>query len=681
MRIRHYLAILVLACLLGAYALEQILGVHFEHVQILANKHTQSLLRAKDFERIESSTSQFLVSTDLVIASGNTYLILGAQNMGDYIGAELLKIQGVDLSFELNEAIQNTVVNIKQINAYLETIANIPEPELIIELQKLLPNYDAISLSLVESIHFMMSETQQAIRQDALSLEDEKRFITIAAWVARGFFFLFIVAVWWWANRKICNPLNTLITSSHKALAGHDFITTDNAPTEITALSNDFKFLTQTLSHQASHDPLTELYNRRAFERYLTEMMKHNEVHSDVNEQQWFLCFIDLDYFKTINDTCGHAVGDQVLVSVANILKQKVRIYDTVARLGGDEFAILIHRCTEEKALAIAYQIKQAINQLTYHWQGENFNLSASIGIAPRGCENAVTELLNSADMACGLAKNAGRNAVHLYNNNQQGCANTNQQLVSVHHLNNALIHDLFVLYKQDIVPLQQQQVGHCFEILLRMLGSEGQVISPAYFLPVAERYLLTSKIDRWVINAVCEHYMLYPEQLECIETIAINLSGHSLTDNELEHFIIDKFSNNLILSNKICFEITETAAIKNIHRARLFMENIKALGCQFALDDFGSGHSSYAYIKQLPTDKIKIDGAIVANMLINPIDYTAVKSICEIGKAAQQEIIAEFVEDANLVEALTALGVDYAQGYYFAKPEPLIKVQEDSIV
>jgi len=672
MRIRSYLAILVLACLLGAYTLEQVLGYHFNHVQILASKHTESLLRAKDFERIESSTSQFLVSTDLVIASGNTYLILGTKNMGEYINTELSKIKGVNLSSGLNAEINKAIININKINAYLDIIADVPEQELIIYLRQLLPDYDAISLSLVKCIQFMMLETKNTISQDALALEDELNFIAVAAWVSRGFFFILIIVVWWWANRKICNPLSDLIDSSHKALAGYDFQSTNNAPTEIIALSNDFKLLTQTLSHQASHDPLTELYNRRAFERNLNEVMKHNEANSMSDEQNWFLCFIDLDYFKTINDTCGHTIGDQVLVSVANILKQKVRSYDMVARLGGDEFAILIHRCTEPKALEIANQIKQSINQLTYHWKGENFQLSASIGIASRACESSVTELLNSADLACGMAKSSGRNAVCLFENTEQDCPNNKQNLLSVHHLNNALNNDLFVLYKQDIVPLQQQKVGESFEILLRILGNDGQLIGPADFLPVAERYLLTSKIDGWVINAVCEHFKSHYDQLESIETIAINLSGHSLTDNDLETLIIDKFTHCVIPANKICFEITETAAIKNINRARLFMKNIKALGCQFALDDFGSGHSSYAYIKQLPTDKIKIDGAIVANMMTNPIDFTAVKSICEIGKAAKQEIIAEFVEDACLVEVLTALGVDYAQGYYFAKPVPL---------
>jgi len=672
MRIRSYLAILVFSCLIGAYTLEQVLGFHFNHVQILASKHTQSLLRAKDFERIENSISQYLISADLVIASGNTYLIMGTKNIGESINNNLASLQNQSLPTFMNDEIAKAILNIKTINAHLETIAEIPDQELILHLRKLLPYYDAVSLSLVENIQLLITECNNMIEQDALFLAEEKHFIVTAAWVARAFLLLLIIAAWWWANRKICEPLNTLIDSSHNALAGNNFQVNDDAPTEITKLSHDFKLLTQTLFHQASHDPLTELYNRRAFERNLNAAIGHKQRLSAVKEGKQFLYFIDLDYFKTINDTCGHAIGDQVLVDVARILKQKVRNYDTVARLGGDEFAILLNRCPVNKALEIAEQIKHSINQLTYHWQGEDFQLSASIGIAPHTNKCSATDLLNSADIACGLAKNSGRNCVYLYDTSDQVFAENKQQLLSVHHLNHALNNNLFVLYKQDIVPLQGQKVGKSFEILLRLLDNDGKLLNPACFLPVAERYQLTGKIDRWVINAVCDHFITRTEQLKSIATVAINLSGFSLTDNELESFIINKLTESKILANKICFEITETAAIKNINRARLFMNNVRALGCQFSLDDFGSGHSSYAYIKQLPMDKIKIDGAIVVNMLNNPIDFTAVKSICEIGKAAKQEVIAEFVEDVKLVEALTELGVDYAQGYYFSKPEPL---------
>jgi diguanylate cyclase (GGDEF)-like protein len=645
--------------------LEQVLNYHFEHVQSSADKQTKSLLWEKDLERIENSVSQFLVSTDLVVASGNTYLILGAKNMGYYLTTELSKVKQENPFPKLNTKIKTSVININKINGYLDTVGNTPADELAMRLRELLTEYDPVSLAVYQDIQFILQETKKLIKQDGLYLQEEKIFMSSVGWAARGIFLLLVIALWWWANRKICKPLNGLIYSSHKALEGNDFKATDNAPTEIIELSNDFKLLTQSLSHQASHDPLTELHNRRSFERNLNNI---------INDQEniYFLCFIDLDYFKTINDTCGHAAGDEILVSVARILKNNVREFDTVARLGGDEFAILLKKCPVNRALKVANNIKENIRDLTYHWEGETFQLSASIGVAPKIAGSTATNLLNSADIACSLAKNAGRNTVHLFDISNENSAEKRQDMLSVHQINNAINNDLFILYRQNIVPLQKQKMGKHFEILLRMIDNHGNIVSPVSFFPIAERYQLSSKIDRWVLNAVYEYFDLHNDQIDTIDTVSINLSGHSLTDNDLEKFIIDKISESKLPPEKVCFEITETAAITNTKRARLFMNNIKSLGCKFALDDFGSGHSSYAYIKEFPTDKIKIDGTFIMNMMDNPLDYTAVKSICEIAKASGQEVIAEFVEEPNVIEALTKLGVDHAQGYYFSKPEPL---------
>jgi len=665
MKISNYLATLALACLLGAYILEQVLGYHFTHVQKLAEKHTKSLLWAKDLERIENSMSQFLVSTDLVVASGNTYLIHGAKNMGHYLTTELHKIKTDNPFKNTNKRIERSIINTNKIINYLDIIADTPENKIAIILRTLLSEYDPASLILFQDTQFISKEIKKIIHEDSIFLKKEKYFMKKTTWIARGIFLLLIFLLWRWANKKICRPLNELINSSHQALAGNEFKIVSNAPTEIIKLSNDFKTLTQTLFHQASHDPLTELQNRRAFERNL------NNIIND-KENNYFLCFVDLDYFKTINDTCGHSAGDELLVSLSRILKSNVRSCDTVARLGGDEFAILIKNCRVNKALEIANSIRENIHTLSYHWEGETFHLSASIGVAPKTTESTTTDLLNSADIACSLAKTSGRNVVHLFDINNENSTEKRQDMLSVHQINNAIDNNLFILYKQNIVPLQQQKVGQHYEILLRMLDSHDKVVSPASFLPIAERYQLSSKIDRWVINAVYDYFVENIDKIKGIDTISINLSGHSLTDNELEKFIIDKLTDSKLPAKNICFEVTETAAITNTKRACLFMNNIKALGCKFALDDFGSGHSSYAYIKELPIDKIKIDGTFITNMLINPIDYTTVKSICEIAKAANQEIIAEFVEEESVINALTELGVDYAQGYYFHKPEPL---------
>lgn len=666
MRIRSYLAILVFACLLGAYALEQVLSHYFNHVQTLAEKHNESRLWAKDLERIEISTSQFLVSSDLVIGSGNSYLIFGAKNMGNYLTTELSNLYTQNHFENLSSKIENSILNINRIKSILNKVGNTSPKTLEQSLSKLLTEYDPVSLELSQDIQFLTNSTDKIIAKENRFLVDEKHFMTKVGWIARSTFFLTIVVLWWWANRKICRPLNELIYSSRQSLAGEDFEKTDNAPTEIIELSDDFKQLTQSLFHQASHDPLTGIQNRRAFERNLALVIADKEI-------DHFLCFIDLDYFKTINDTCGHAVGDEILISVARILKESIRYKDIVARLGGDEFAILIKECPVGKAIEIANNIKDNIHKLSYSWEGETFQLSASIGLAPKMVGSTITDLLHSADVACSFAKSAGRNTVRLFDISSDDSAEKRQDILSVHQINNAISNNLFILYKQDIVSLQKESSGNHFEVLLRMKNAYGEIVSPPSFLPTAERYHLTSKIDCWVVNAVYEHFHLHKSQLADLDRIAINLSGHSLTDDKLEKFIIEKIASGHIPPEKIYFEIREAAAVTNGNRTRLFIKNIKALGCKFALDDFGSDNSAYKSSQEFPIEKIKIDGSYICNMMDNSEVYAKVKLLCEIAKLTDQDIVAKYVEDKKVMQALTKLGVDYGQGYYFSKPEKLI--------
>lgn len=668
MRIRSYLALLVFACLLGAYTLEQVLTQYFNHVQTMTEKHNKHLLWAKDLERIEMSTSQFLVSTDLVIGSGNSYLILGAINMANYLDTELSSLRTRNHFPVLNNNINRAILNTHKITTILDIIGNIAPSKLKLKLSRLLTQYDPISLELSQDIQFITSETQRVIRLEKQQIEEEKHVMVKVTWLARVLFLLFIIAIWWWSNRKICRPLNELIYSSHQALAGNGFKAQTNAPREIVELSNDFKHITQTLFHQASHDSLTELKNRRAFERSLAEAIADNE-------SNYFLCFIDLDYFKTINDTCGHATGDEILIKVARILKESTRYKDVVARLGGDEFAVILKDCSIDKAMQIANKIKVNIRNLSYAWENETFQLSASIGLAPKMAKSTTTGLLHSADVACSLAKNDGRNTVHLFDISRVNLINERHELLSIHQLNHALSNNLFILYKQEIVSLQQAKQhnsGRYFEILLRMKNAQGEIVHPSSFLPVAERYQLSSTIDCWVINAVCEYFSSHQDQLTSINTIAINISGHSLIDNTLEKFIIATLNNSSIPANKICFEISETDAINHMKRVRLFMINIKALGCEFALDDFGKSNTSHAHIKEFPTSKIKIKGSGTRNILDNPSDYTAVQSICELAKVTNQQVVAKGVEDKSVMKVLASLGIDYGQGHYFSPPEAL---------
>jgi len=549
MRIKSYLAMLVFACLLGAYALEQVLSHYFNHVQTLADKHSESRLWAKDLERIEISTSQFLVSSDLVIGSGNSYLIFGTKNIGNYLTTELSNLYTQNHFQDLNHKIENSILNINRIKTILNKVGKTSPNKLEQTLSDLLSKYDPVSLALSQDIQFLTEKTNNIIEEETLFLEKEKRFMAKVGWFARGTFFLIIVVLWWWANRRICKPLNELISSSRRTLAGDDFKATYDAPTEIIELSNDFKQLTLSLFHQASHDPLTGLQNRRAFERSLTDVIADEDIHH-------FLCFIDLDYFKTINDTCGHSAGDEVLISVARILKESVRYKDIVARLGGDEFAILIKECPIGKAIEIANNIKNNIHELSYSSEERTYQLSASIGLAPKMLGSTTTDLLHSADVACGFAKSAGRNTVRLFDISHDDSAEKRHDILSVHQINNAISNNLFILYKQDIVALQQEDSGKHFEILLRMKNSHGKIVKPASFLPTAERYHLTSKIDCWVINAVSEHFLEHKSQLVGIDKITINLSEHSLTDNKLEKFIIEKLSNGHLPSEKYALRL-----------------------------------------------------------------------------------------------------------------------------
>lgn len=665
MRIRSYLALLVLSCLIGAYTLEQVLGQYFIYVQEMVEKHNKNQLWAKDLERIEASTSQFLVSSDLVVGSGNTYLIFGAQNMGDYLTTELSVLKVENSFADLNQSIDSAIAQTNKIKAILDVVGNIPAKKLKLTLGDLLAQYDPVSLLLSQNIMFLVKATNSKVVQEALHIQHEKRIIANVAWLARAIFFILIIALWWWANKKICSPLNELIYSSHRALAGEGFRATTKAPAEIIELSNDFKHITEILFHQASHDPLTELQNRRAFERCLNEIMPDNSVN-------YFLCFIDLDYFKTINDTCGHAAGDDILTQVARALKENIRYKDTVCRLGGDEFAVLIADCSTEKALEITNTFKKEIQNITYYRDNESFKLSASIGIAPKMENYTISDFLHSADVACASAKTAGRNTVRIFDITSVEPPKSAINMVSVHQINQAVDDDLFILFKQNITALAQPKHGQYIEILLRMKNAHGGFITPENFLPTAERYKLSSEIDRWVITNVYQYFCHNIAKLAHIDIIAINLSSQALLDHDFELFIVDLLQSGVIPAHKICFEINETDAITHIKPIRSLIKNLSALGCEFALDDVGAGQYSYAYMKEFANHKIKISGTLINQIQENKQSYNTVYSICENAKSAHQQVIAKSVEDANLVAILERLGVDYIQGFYTSYPEQL---------
>ncbi len=422
------------------------------------------------------------------------------------------------------------------------------------------------------------------------------------------------------------------------------------------------------LNQQAKTDALTGLINRHEFEQRANRLLSMNQ-HS---KSEHAMCFMDLDQFKIINDTCGHPAGDELLRQLGKLLQTTVRNRDTLARLGGDEFGILMEHCALEKAHRVADAILKTIQDYQFIWQGEAYRIGVSIGlVAITEHTRDFTELLKQADAACYLAKDLGRNRIHKYHPEDTELANRHGEMQWVGRIRQALENNQFCLYAQPIVSLNDGTLTH-YEILLRMHDNNGHIISPGAFLPAAERYNLIEDIDNWMVNHTCLFLAKHPHFVEKIEFISINLSGPSLTNKNFLQSIITLFKETRFPPEKICFEITETVAISNLQSASEFITTLKQEGCHFAMDDFGSGLSSFGYLKNLPVDYLKIDGMFVRDIVDDPIDFAMVKSINDIGHVMGMKTIAEFVENNAIKNMLGSIHVDYAQGYGLGKPQPL---------
>lgn len=474
-----------------------------------------------------------------------------------------------------------------------------------------------------------------------------------------------------WKTNLICKP------PIHPIWVGVSarIVDLNEQPTAIIVCEDitEVHYLHEQLTHQASHDALTGLANRREFERRLQLALK--TAWEDKAEHA--LCYVDLDQFKIINDTCGHIAGDTLLAQLSRLIQKRIRKNDLLARLGGDEFGILMEHCTLEETRRVADEIRRAIENFKFAWEGQNFSIAASIGLVPidSTCEN-ITGILSAADAACYEAKDAGRNRVHEYNEKDTVMVRRHGEMQLVLKIDRALQHHRFRLYYQSIIPIRTQNstasMGEHYELLIRLKDEDGEIAQPGTFLPTAERYRLSDKLDRWVIKTAFEWFINNPKQLEQLAICAINLSGYSMADERFHEYVIDQFDKTGMTPYKICFEITETAAIANLNSATRMISFLQELGCRFALDDFGSGLSSFGYLKNLPVDYLKIDGAFVKDMLHNTMDLEMVKSINGIAQLMGKKTIAEFVESKGILEALRELGVDYAQGYYIGKPQPI---------
>ncbi len=463
---------------------------------------------------------------------------------------------------------------------------------------------------------------------------------------------------------------------------------TSTAPAELRIVCRDVTEahnLSQELSYQASHDSLTGLVNRRELENRLARVLETARAEGS----QHALCYLDLDQFKVINDTCGHVAGDELLRQLSEVLRTKVRRRDTLARLGGDEFGVLMEHCVLRQAQRVANTLRKCVEDFRFSWENKTFSVGVSIGLVPVTSDSeSVAGALSAADTACYVAKDQGRNRVHVYHPEDMELARRHGEMQWVARINQALEEDRFCLSVQPIRPILDvgtpPEAGSSglngagyYEVLLRMRDASGRMVPPGAFLPAAERYSLSVKLDRWVVEKIFSWLDEHPEQLDRLSMCSINLSGHSIADEDFLQFVISSLDGTNVPAEKLCFEITETAAITNLVSATRFITALKGWGCQFALDDFGSGLSSFAYLKQLAVDFLKIDGVFVKDVVDDPINLAMVKSINDIGKVMGKRTIAEFVENDEILDKLREVGVDYAQGYRIGRPQPLERLLE----
>jgi len=431
--------------------------------------------------------------------------------------------------------------------------------------------------------------------------------------------------------------------------------------TEIRALSSQLKYY-------ASHDSLTGLINRRQFEHHLNNSLKLLQL---PGVQQHVVCFMDLDNFKIINDTAGHEAGDEFLKQLSLLLQSLLRRSDILARLGGDEFGILLEDCNIENALSIAEKIRQEVKSFRFIWANNSFEVGVSIGLAKLDHTTAgLTEIMRNADTACYISKEEGRNRIHLFDPNDEDIQKRQGELQWIQHIKDALKNNDFVLHCQSIMDIADSQKKHC-EILVRLKNHDGELVPPMSFIPAAERYEIMPDIDKWVITNTIRFLANNKEKVRN-HIFTINLSGQSLGKKGFDKFVMDILAANKISPEIICFEITETAAISNLSYAIAFMKSLKEIGCRFALDDFGSGLSSFSYLKNMPVDYIKIDGHFIVDICDDKTDLAFVEAINRIGHIMGIETIAEFVENKDTFDALKEIGVNFAQGYYIDKPGAL---------
>jgi len=442
--------------------------------------------------------------------------------------------------------------------------------------------------------------------------------------------------------------------------------------------TSELRGLTRQMTYQASHDALTGLVNRREFERRLQEAMDSAQT-GNVGHA---LCYLDLDRFKAVNDTCGHTAGDNMLREVASLIKDAVRDSDTVGRIGGDEFALLLVGCPLEKARQIADDVVRSVSDYRFVWKDKIFNIGVSIGLVEIGASGgAIEDIMNSADSACYVAKKQGGLHVHVYSAREEASARHSGEIHWLQKLQGALRDNKFELYYQPIVHARANGMrGPALEVFVRLAGDKGQPGAPtAEFIRAAERYRLMPHIDRWVVQAVLSALGRGGMKLPPGRSVAINIAGQTLGDSDFLEFVVDCFDHTGANPGDICFEVTETAVVANLDHAQRFIAVLHGMGCEFALDNFGSGLSSFSTLRTLPMDYLKIDGSFINNLAGDSVNQAMVAAMIELSRSLNFRVVAEQVEDQLSLDTVTGMGIDFAQGFVFGRPQPLSMVPATS--
>lgn len=518
--------------------------------------------------------------------------------------------------------------------------------------------------------------------------------------VIGGFGLLLSALMAWQIGRNITKPIQEIAWAVNKVGEGsYHHTIAENSSGELATLQKGFNSMakslksaydnmqekileaTDMLRHQAQHDDLTGLINRREFENRLERCLARLEE----ARPQHVLCYLDLDQFKLVNDTCGHGAGDELLKQISVLFAHRVRDKDTLARVGGDEFALLLENCSLSDAQQIVNDLLKLVRDYRFAYDDKVFNVGMSIGMVVIDASfQTASNVMQAADAACFSAKKAGKNQSYLYSAGDVEMMQRQSAVAVVSDLTSTIDDEQFILYCQPIVPIspyasaREKALQH-YEVLIRKLDAAGQLIMPTSFISSAERYHLMPNIDRWVIKNTFAAYrqLLDVSRDNCDYLFSINLSGTSLGEKGLLGFIREQFAIYAIPPSSICFEITETAAIVNLKNTINLFTALRKIGCKFALDDFGSGMSSFMYLKNFEVDYLKIEGSFVKEMHTNRIDHAMVRSIHSVAEALNIKTVAEFVENEEVLSELRAIGVHYGQGLHLGSPIAIKKLIE----